>query len=740
MKTKLLPRITARLAVRLSPLRLAVGTWEQLAGGPRLGETQKPIPPHPRSLACRRAREKRIPISISWRTIDPSTSRLGLLLAAALCLAFSSSAEGLDVCHQAYPRPSNQTIWDSATDGTNWVAVGAGGTILVSPDATNWAAVSPLVPGKPTLKAVIFAAQRWIAVGSGGTIVVSSNAVDWATRPSGVTDQLNGVAYGNDRYVIAGNNGVVESSTNGLDWRLESTPSPFKASYNGVVFGKGIFVTSDLGGGMWTSTDGVSWAQTFSTGHNTYSIAFAGDRFLAGAYSGMVYASADGTNWGYTGGFDAPYAYRFVKHQAAWFASSGWLWKSTDLTNWIIVDTRAWSMSSGGGTYAVTASGDTLLLTGDHGNVLVSNDETNFLQRRHGTPLPLGSVARHGHRLIVPTLAADRRLLTSEDGWTWTERPFGATANQTISDDRLVITVGTRGSYDDISVSADGLVWTPASVRSRNGLYGVAATSFGYFVVGGGGVIYSSGNGVNWTSNAVPGAPALKGVATDASRIVVVGPPGTNYVSTDGVHWNQTASSTTNQLLSVAFGASRFVAGGAKGTVVRSDDGSVWQSGFLGSGLTVYRVIFAENQFVAATSGSTFTSPDGLSWTAETNAPSGLKDIYYGAGRFVMLSADMYGYGTVSISGKVPLLLAASRGRNEGEIRIEASSGVGEIFELESSPDLKTWSTAMLLTNALGYGVTEVPRVGSAGFFRINAATPSGSASLSTHNRTLTVR
>lgn len=29
--------------------------------------------------------------------------------------------------HQAYPRPSNQTTWDSAADETNWVAVGAGG-------------------------------------------------------------------------------------------------------------------------------------------------------------------------------------------------------------------------------------------------------------------------------------------------------------------------------------------------------------------------------------------------------------------------------------------------------------------------------------------------------------------------------------------------------------------------------------------------------------------------------------
>jgi hypothetical protein len=628
----------------------------------------------------------------------------------------------MDLWHQAYPRPTDQNIWDVASDGTNWVAVGVGGTILVSPDATNWAAVLHPVPTNPFLHAVVFAADRWVAVGSGGVIVTSTNAVSWATCPSGTTEMFEAVSYGNGRFLTVGDKGVIASSTNGIDWRLESTPSSFKPYYLGLAFGKGIFVTSGLGGVLQTSTDGVSWAETFSAGHDIHSVFFDGDQFLAGRFNGLVYASANGTNWIYTGGFSAPYAYRFAKHQGTWFCAAGELWKSSDLTNWTQLGTGAWSSSSGGGTYAVNAFGNTLLIAGEKGNLLVSNDETNFVQCRHGYPLPLAAVVRHGNRLIVPTLSADRLVLTSEDGWNWVERPFGATANQSISDGQLVITVGTRGSYDDISVSTSGLAWTPISVRSRSGLFGVTWSTFGYVAVGGGGVVYTSGNGMNWTSNAIPGAPALKSAAADTNRIVIVGPAGTNYFSVDGVQWSATASSTTNQLASVAFGAGRFVAGGARGTVARSDDGTVWQSRSLGSTLTIKRVIFANDQFVAATSGSTFTSPDGLSWTAETNAPTNLKDIYYAQGAFATLSASTY--STVNISGKVPLLFTAFARGNDDQIRVETSSAVGEVYALESSPDLKTWGTTMLMTNTLGYGFVAVPPVGTAGFFRVRAVSP----------------
>jgi len=645
---------------------------------------------------------------------------VGLLLATlttTLSLSLSLAAGQMDLWHQAYPRPTDQNIWDVATDGTNWVAVGAGGAIVVSPDATNWAAVNP-TPTNQIVKAVLFAANRWVAVGFGGAIVTSTNAADWVNCPSGTTETFYGVSYGNGRFLAVGSYGAIASSTNGSDWQLESNPNPSKQSLLGLAFGKGIFVTGGSGGVLQTSADGVSWAQTFTASQSVQAVFFDGDLFLAGLYNGLVYASADGTNWTYTG-FSALYPKRFAKFQGTWYCAAGYLWQSSDLTNWTSVPTDAFSSSSSGGTYNVTASGGTLLITGEEGNLLVSTDGTNYLQCRQGRPLPLASVVRHGNRLIVPSLSADRLVLTSEDGWNWTERPFGATANQSISDGQIVITVGTRGSSDDISVSTNGLAWTPIPLRSRSGLYGVTTTSSGYAAVGGGGVVYTSSDGTHWTSNAIPGAPALKSVVGGSTRIVAVGPPKTNYFSDDGMHWTAALSSTTNQLLSVAFGAGRFVAAGARGTVARSDDGAAWQSTFLGGTLTIKRVIFANNQFVAATTGNTFTSPDGASWRAETNAPSNLKDISYAQGAFATLSASTY--SAVSISGEVPLWLTGLTYGNDELIRIGTSSAVGEVYALEFSPDAKTWGNAILMTNALGYGSAAMPLLGPVGLFRMRA-------------------
>ena len=495
-----------------------------------------------------------------------------------------------------------------APNGWRWEV---GGTILVSGDAAHWAAVPKAVPGNPSLYAVGFAANRWVAVGAGGTIVASTNAVNWTVCPSGTTETFQAVCFGNGRFLTVGTRGAIASSTNGVDWHLETVPSSFSPSYEGWCVGKGIFVASGLGGIIQTSADGTAWAETFSAGHDIHSVFFDGNRFLAGRFNGLVYASDDGTNWAFTGGISGPYIYEFAKYNGAWFCTGGELWRSTDLTNWTQIATGAFSSSSGGGTYAVNAGESGLLITGEKGNVLVSADGTNFVQGRHGRPLPVACAVRHGNRFVAPTITTDRLVLTSDDGWNWFERPFGATANQVVSDGQRVVAVGTRGSFDDISVSNDGIVvGRPFLFEAAAVCMGLHAAAWVSLLSGGGGVVYLSANGESWISNSIAGMPALKGVAADGDGIAAVGPGGTNYVSQDGVEWAPSASSTTNQLLSVAFGAGKFVAGGARGTIARSDDGANWQSMSLGSSLTIKRIIFAEDKFVAVTTANTYTSPD----------------------------------------------------------------------------------------------------------------------------------
>ena len=54
---------------------------------------------------------------------------------------------------------------------------------------------------------------------------------------SGVTQNLSGIAYGEHEYVCVGQAGTILTSTNGSDWRI--VPSGVTNDLNAVAFDKG---------------------------------------------------------------------------------------------------------------------------------------------------------------------------------------------------------------------------------------------------------------------------------------------------------------------------------------------------------------------------------------------------------------------------------------------------------------------------------------------------------------------
>ena len=63
-----------------------------------------------------------------------------------------------------------------------------------------------------------------MAVGASGVIVTSTNGTDWGLVPSGVTNQLNTVAFGQGRFVIGGDHGTALWSDDGEHWTMGSVP------------------------------------------------------------------------------------------------------------------------------------------------------------------------------------------------------------------------------------------------------------------------------------------------------------------------------------------------------------------------------------------------------------------------------------------------------------------------------------------------------------------------------------
>jgi len=115
-----------------------------------------------------------------------------------------------------------------------FVAVGAQGTMLISADGLAWSAGNIAAANGADLKGIAFtpttflsglltSLPTWIAVGSGGTIISSNDASTWTLRASGSSNTLNAVNY-NTRFVAVGDAGtVVTSDDDGLSWQAQAS-------------------------------------------------------------------------------------------------------------------------------------------------------------------------------------------------------------------------------------------------------------------------------------------------------------------------------------------------------------------------------------------------------------------------------------------------------------------------------------------------------------------------------------
>jgi hypothetical protein len=117
------------------------------------------------------------------------------------------------------------------------------------------------------LLAVGYGNGLFIAVGEYGTIVTSPDGTNWVQRQSGTTYELRGIAYGNGQFVAVGNTGparnTIVTSTDGVNW-IQRQDLMNGLSLPGIAYGNGQFVVvardcCGYGSPILTSTDGVKW-------------------------------------------------------------------------------------------------------------------------------------------------------------------------------------------------------------------------------------------------------------------------------------------------------------------------------------------------------------------------------------------------------------------------------------------------------------------------------------------------
>ncbi|MCB1121056.1 MAG: fibronectin type III domain-containing protein [Verrucomicrobiae bacterium] len=216
-----------------------------------------------------------------------------LLLMVLLAGSNLLSAGGLDTWEQQAKNQFNPLISSIAYGNGTFVAVGANGLIVTSPDGATWTGRTSGQTG--IYRCVIFAENRFLAVGSDVPVLESSNGTTW-TPSNAPLYNFYGVAYGNHTYVAVGFLGKIFSSTDGKVWTQRTSGT--SSRLHSVTYGNNQFVACGLSGTILTSTNGVTWSQqTSNSTDGLFGIAFGNGIFVAVSSKAKVLYSSNATNW-----------------------------------------------------------------------------------------------------------------------------------------------------------------------------------------------------------------------------------------------------------------------------------------------------------------------------------------------------------------------------------------------------------------------------------------------------------
>jgi hypothetical protein len=186
--------------------------------------------------------------------------------------------------------------------GTSFVAVGANGTVLTSPDGITW--TSRTSGTTSYLTGIAWSGTQFVAVGYdttsvAGIILSSPDGVTWTVQTSGALWYLRGVVWSGTQFVAVGGYtaATILTSPDGVTWT--SRTSGTTNFLSGVAWSGTTFVALGAIGTVLSSPDGVTWTlQTSGTGTYLLGVAWSGTQFVAvGGPGGIILTSPDGITW-----------------------------------------------------------------------------------------------------------------------------------------------------------------------------------------------------------------------------------------------------------------------------------------------------------------------------------------------------------------------------------------------------------------------------------------------------------
>lgn len=183
--------------------------------------------------------------------------------------------------------------------------------VVVNDLAKTWTSVASNVGA--TLRRVVWTGTQFVAVGDGGTIVVSADGTTWTTRNSGTFNSLVGAAaFGSQLFAIGNPGTLVTSPDNGINWTAATLPVGPSIQLNALACSDkqcvavGVDTLSSAGAPatVLRSSDGVNWTIGSAGRYLLTTTVWTGSQFLAGGgdlnqvnATPAVLRSTDGQSW-----------------------------------------------------------------------------------------------------------------------------------------------------------------------------------------------------------------------------------------------------------------------------------------------------------------------------------------------------------------------------------------------------------------------------------------------------------
>jgi hypothetical protein len=555
-------------------------------------------------------------------------------------------------CSADFDQGTSVTLTATTAPGTTFVGWGdpCWGTVTpctVTLTSNDWTLTADFSlwkihrPFPTSVTGVAALGSTLIAVGAGGSVVTSPDGFAWTGHELSTAATLRGIAAGSGTAVAVGDavggQATILTTTDGADWTPRASTT--SAALAAVAHGGGAFVAVGAGGAIVSSADGATWfTRTSNTPYDLLSAAYGSSRFVAVGYGGTVLTSPDGQTWT---GLTSPPTTQYLTG-VAYDASSGFV------------------------------------AVGNAGAVLTSSDGSAWTLQ--GSSIPVGGsavvrgVAAHSGSFVALDSSHGVHVSTT-GGTTWT----------------------TYAGADDL----DG-----------SGGVGIAAAGASFFAMADAGISRSPG-GVSWSRVLTLGAN-LYGMAYGASTYVLVG-HGAIFTSPDGAVWTSRFAGNpyaraTDMVSSVIYGNGMFIAVSGHG-ILASTDGASWTA--VGPAPDQYGGVVAYGAgqgFVIASANGTaariWTSPDGTTWTEQTEAGITwpLFGITYGASTFVAVggwnSSAIY---TNPTPGTTPAWTPQSSPTSDilGNVLFGNSTFVAS--------DWQTGQDSLTSTNAVGWTMHHAP-------------------------------